>query len=59
MKSRSVLDVVRDVVAVVLESIKDTEARDHAARCLQDRFGAPATQPALIYKHITKEEEEL
>jgi hypothetical protein len=49
------LVLVDRVVAVVLRTITDTEARDHTARCLQDTFGAPASQASRILEVIKKE----
>lgn len=47
--------VVDRTIEVVLATVKETEARDHVARCLQDRFGAPASQSKLILELIRKE----
>lgn len=44
--------VVDDVITLILKSIADTEVRDHTARCIQDRFGAPAHQADNIVRTI-------
>lgn len=55
MSGSETLRLIDLVIAEVLASIQSTEARDHAARCLQDRFGSPAQQPYNIFAKLEKE----